>query len=134
MQNISIFVKSGRGGRVAHKITSRPLGCLSHDLIHFRINSLFYFFRFERAVKDINVLPNSPLVKALATCHSLTKVDGKLLGHTVDEKIFEAIGWVSQFPYFLVPTLPDSILSFQWKLMFSRNDRILLLLISPFRI
>ncbi|GBL66166.1 hypothetical protein AVEN_223892-1 [Araneus ventricosus] len=50
--------------------------------------------RFERAVKHLNHLPNSPLMKAMATCHSLTKVDGKLLGHTLDVKIFEAIRWV----------------------------------------
>lgn len=56
--------------------------------------------RFDRAVKDINLLPDSPLVKALATCHSLAKVDGKLLGHTLDVKIFEAIGWDLEEPMF----------------------------------
>lgn len=56
--------------------------------------------RFDRAVKDISHLPNSPLVKALATCHSLTKVDEKLLGHTLDVKIFEAIGWDLEEPMF----------------------------------
>ncbi|KAF8782580.1 putative cation-transporting ATPase 13A3 like protein [Argiope bruennichi] len=33
--------------------------------------------RFERAVKHLNHLPNSPLMKAMATCHSLTKSGGK---------------------------------------------------------
>ncbi|CAL1273351.1 unnamed protein product [Larinioides sclopetarius] len=56
--------------------------------------------RFERAVKHLNHLPNSPLMKAMATCHSLTKVDGKLLGHTLDVKIFEAIGWNLEEPSF----------------------------------
>ncbi|XP_015912736.2 polyamine-transporting ATPase 13A3 [Parasteatoda tepidariorum] len=56
--------------------------------------------RFERAVKHLNHLPNSPLMKAMATCHSLSKVNGKLLGHTVDVKIFEAIGWDLEEPDF----------------------------------
>ncbi|GFQ95273.1 probable cation-transporting ATPase 13A3 [Trichonephila clavata] len=56
--------------------------------------------RFERAVKHLSHLPNSPLIKAMATCHSLTKVDGKLLGHTLDVKIFEAIGWDLEEPSF----------------------------------
>ncbi|XP_054723213.1 LOW QUALITY PROTEIN: polyamine-transporting ATPase 13A3-like, partial [Uloborus diversus] len=54
--------------------------------------------RFERAVKRLSQLPDTPLVQAIATCHSLTKVEGKLLGHTLDVKIFEALGWDLEEP------------------------------------
>ncbi|KAG8195088.1 hypothetical protein JTE90_029667 [Oedothorax gibbosus] len=56
--------------------------------------------RFERAVKHLRHLPSSLLTKAMATCHSLTKVDGKLLGYTLDCKIFDAIGWDLEEPSF----------------------------------
>lgn len=49
--------------------------------------------RFQPALKDLTHLPKSPLLMAMAACHSLTKVDDKLLGHTLDLKMFEAIGW-----------------------------------------
>ncbi|XP_068211342.1 polyamine-transporting ATPase 13A3-like isoform X2 [Palaemon carinicauda] len=34
-----------------------------------------------------------PLATALATCHSLTSIDGKLVGYPLDVKIFTGIGW-----------------------------------------
>ncbi|XP_075427201.1 polyamine-transporting ATPase 13A3 isoform X3 [Ascaphus truei] len=39
-------------------------------------------------------LVKSPFVACMATCHSLTKIDGVLSGDPLDLKMFEAIGWI----------------------------------------
>lgn len=40
----------------------------------------------------------STLIHALATCHSLTLVDGKLMGYPVDIKMFSVIAWELEEP------------------------------------
>ncbi|XP_066971293.1 polyamine-transporting ATPase 13A3-like isoform X4 [Macrobrachium rosenbergii] len=43
---------------------------------------------------DISKLRSDlPLATSLATCHSLTNIDGKLVGYPLDVKIFTGIGW-----------------------------------------
>ena len=37
---------------------------------------------------------HNPLVVAMATCHSLTIIEGKIAGDPLDLKMFEASGWV----------------------------------------
>ena len=37
----------------------------------------------------------SAMATAMATCHSLTLIEGKLSGDPLDVKMFEATGWVS---------------------------------------
>ncbi|XP_068460233.1 polyamine-transporting ATPase 13A3 isoform X2 [Clinocottus analis] len=39
-------------------------------------------------------LVTSRFVACMATCHSLTKIDGQLSGDPLDLKMFEAIGWI----------------------------------------
>ena len=41
---------------------------------------------------DLDV--HSPLVVAMATCHSLTIIEGNIAGDPLDLKMFEASGWV----------------------------------------
>ena len=51
---------------------------------------------FTEIVADPTQLPlDSHLVQAMATCHSLIKLKGKLTGNPLDVKLFEAIEWVS---------------------------------------
>ena len=51
---------------------------------------------FCESTPDPSTLPlDSPLVQAMATCHSLIRLKGKLTGNPLDVKLFEAIGWVS---------------------------------------
>lgn len=54
-------------------------------------------FRFylseENAYKEH--LVKSQFVACMATCHSLTKIEGELSGDPLDLKMFEATGWVS---------------------------------------
>ncbi|XP_050682195.1 polyamine-transporting ATPase 13A3-like isoform X2 [Leptidea sinapis] len=55
--------------------------------------------RFGRCVDDINLLPaKSPVVQALASCHSLTSIQGQLKGDPLDLKMFEFTQWVLEEP------------------------------------
>ena len=49
----------------------------------------------EDAQKDERTVK---FVECMATCHSLTKIHGKVIGDTQDLKIFEAIGWSYEEP------------------------------------
>ena len=50
---------------------------------------------FKQPREDLTHLPpGEPLTKALATCHSLAIIDGKLKGSPLDVKIFTGIAWV----------------------------------------
>lgn len=39
-------------------------------------------------------IPQGPMLAAMATCHSLTVIDGILTGDPLDLKMFEATDWV----------------------------------------
>ncbi|XP_013178033.1 PREDICTED: probable cation-transporting ATPase 13A3 [Papilio xuthus] len=55
--------------------------------------------KFGRCVVDINSLSTtSPLVQALASCHSLTSIQGELKGDPLDLKMFEFTQWVLEEP------------------------------------
>ena len=40
---------------------------------------------------------NSTFVACMASCHSLTKIEGELSGDPLDLKMFNVTGWVSCF-------------------------------------
>ena len=45
-------------------------------------------------VTDVTTLPSdSPLIYAMASCHSLIKLNGELTGNPLDVKVFESIEW-----------------------------------------
>ncbi|XP_021926839.1 probable cation-transporting ATPase 13A3 isoform X2 [Zootermopsis nevadensis] len=53
----------------------------------------------DEPVRDPAVLPvESPFIATMATCHSLTVVDGKLTGDPLDIMMFEATQWVLEKP------------------------------------
>ncbi|KAG6448590.1 probable cation-transporting ATPase 13A3 [Manduca sexta] len=55
--------------------------------------------RFGRRVVEVSALPvKSPLVQALASCHSLTSIQGQLKGDPLDLKMFEFTQWVLEEP------------------------------------
>ena len=39
-------------------------------------------------------IPQGPILTAMATCHSLTVIDGSLTGDPLDLKMFKATDWV----------------------------------------
>jgi cation-transporting ATPase 13A3/4/5 len=45
-------------------------------------------------IPDATTLHKSPLLVAMATCHSLTVIDGELTGDPLDLKMFAATDWV----------------------------------------
>lgn len=65
---------------------------LSSSTSYFSCLSSFHLSE-ENAYKEN--LVKSQFVACMATCHSLTKIEGQLSGDPLDLKMFEATGWVS---------------------------------------
>ena len=66
---------------------------------------------FAESTPDPSTLPlDSPLVQAMATCHSLIRLKGELTGNPLDVKLFEAIGWVRTDALHLSRDSPTSII------------------------
>nr|XP_013815063.1 PREDICTED: probable cation-transporting ATPase 13A3 [Apteryx mantelli mantelli] len=57
-----------------------------------RVESACFLLPEERACSES--LLKSEFVACMATCHSLTKIEGVLSGDPLDLKMFEAIGWI----------------------------------------
>uniref|UniRef100_A0A669B5V4 ATPase 13A3 n=1 Tax=Oreochromis niloticus TaxID=8128 RepID=A0A669B5V4_ORENI len=53
--------------------------------------SPFYCILYPKETKNLK----SQFVACMATCHSLTKIEGQLSGDPLDLKMFEATGWVT---------------------------------------
>jgi len=57
-----------------------------------------FLYRFVKAKREIDLMEkDDPMLVAMATCHSLTIIDGQLAGDPMDLKMFEATGWVSSY-------------------------------------
>ncbi|XP_067398921.1 polyamine-transporting ATPase 13A3 isoform X3 [Emydura macquarii macquarii] len=57
-----------------------------------RVENAHFLLPEERACSES--LVKSQFVACMATCHSLTKIEGVLSGDPLDLKMFEAIGWI----------------------------------------
>ncbi|KAJ7394646.1 hypothetical protein OS493_000466 [Desmophyllum pertusum] len=55
-------------------------------------------FGFMIHVPDGESIPQGPMLAAMATCHSLTVIDGTLTGDPLDLKMFEATDWILEEP------------------------------------
>lgn len=66
-------------------------------ILGFESNSVHFLFSFLLPEENVcnEILVKSQFVACMATCHSLTKIEGVLSGDPLDLKMFEAIGWVS---------------------------------------
>ena len=49
---------------------------------------------FESPVRNPAELPQAPLLETMATCHSLTRIEGELSGDPLDLKMFLSTNWV----------------------------------------
>jgi cation-transporting ATPase 13A3/4/5 len=38
--------------------------------------------------------PQTLLLESIASCHSITYIDGELIGDPLDVKMFQATGWI----------------------------------------
>ncbi|XP_062591855.1 polyamine-transporting ATPase 13A3-like [Saccostrea cucullata] len=54
--------------------------------------------RFEDEVLDPSLLKSSPLLIGMATCHSLTIIEGSIAGDPLDAIMFNSIDWVLEEP------------------------------------
>lgn len=50
--------------------------------------------QFMEPVAEPESLPNGPLLETMATCHSLTRIEGELSGDPLDLKMFLSTNWV----------------------------------------
>ncbi|KAI1285508.1 Polyamine-transporting ATPase 13A3 [Halotydeus destructor] len=53
---------------------------------------------FEAPVQDLESLKTNHLATCLAACHSLTILNGQIIGDPVDLKMFDATGWILEEP------------------------------------
>ena len=58
-------------------------------------------------------IPQGPMLAAMATCHSLTVMDGTLTGDPLDLKMFEATDWVKWSFQSMSPLYPFRVTSFR---------------------
>lgn len=54
--------------------------------------------KFTEVVKKVHTLPKGAFLIGMATCHSLTIIEGQLSGDPLDLKMFEATNWVLEEP------------------------------------
>ncbi|XP_058970502.2 polyamine-transporting ATPase 13A3 isoform X1 [Pocillopora verrucosa] len=54
--------------------------------------------RFGTVVSNAENISQKPMLAAMATCHSLTMIDGRLSGDPLDLKMFEATDWILEEP------------------------------------
>lgn len=72
-------------------------GCLSEEAgavarLMLVVSVLSFLLPEENAFSK--PLVKSPFIACMATCHSLTKIEGVISGDPLDLKMFEATGWV----------------------------------------
>lgn len=78
--------------------------CTYISITHFIIFCLslicicVYPYRFGTFINDPSgqlSITDSPLLYGMASCHSLTRINGELTGDPLDIKMFQATNWVS---------------------------------------
>ncbi len=88
--NSKIKIKSiNRTFSVVFEWSLQAFKCLSWP------KNLFPRFHHSEEKADDKSLVTTKFVSCMATCHSLTKIEGQLSGDPLDLKMFEATGWVS---------------------------------------
>ena len=65
----------------------------------FRENSVYsmlfpFGFRFLPEIQNLQLLHNHQVTVGMATCHSLSIINGNLSGDPLELIMFEAVGWV----------------------------------------
>ena len=55
------------------------------------VNDVKIFSKLGREAKNLNI--HDKFLQGMATCHSLTTIDGKLSGDPIDVIMFEGTGW-----------------------------------------
>lgn len=78
-------------------VSEGPVTFLSVNLYTYVIHPHPFPTSFQQSEESAykENLVKSQFVACMATCHSLTKIEGQLSGDPLDLKMFEATGWVS---------------------------------------
>ncbi|XP_008328993.1 probable cation-transporting ATPase 13A3 isoform X2 [Cynoglossus semilaevis] len=99
LKNIGIFCISPQRINICGQINLvcfDKTGTLTEDGLDLwgvqRVENGSFYLSEENAYKEH--LVKSQFVACMATCHSLTKIEGQLSGDPLDLKMFEATGWV----------------------------------------
>lgn len=72
-------------------------GTLTEDgLDLWGVLSVDNFKSFQKPIQKPEIIQSGPLIECLATCHSLTIIQGVLSGDPLDLKMFEATKWVDK--------------------------------------
>ena len=66
---------------------------------------MLYHRRFQEPVTNINLLPRGTFMTGMATCHSLTIIEGVLSGDPLELIMFHSIGWVNTSGVFAAYTV-----------------------------
>jgi len=66
--------------------------------------------KFDISVKNLTTLNANDLLICLATCHSLTIIDGLIVGDPLDKKMFTATGWILEEPAINDPNKYDILI------------------------
>jgi len=78
-----------------HTRNKKKTGTLTDTAVEIAGAVLVQRSNFEHPLKELATLPEShPFLLAVASCHSLIRIQDKLTGYSVDQKMFEAIEWV----------------------------------------
>ena len=86
-------VRPAQGAMYAF-IHIKPTAIINILLYLPSLHHLLLISRFSPLVEDPCCLLPGPMLYGMATCHSLTTIEGKLTGDPLDLKMFQATKWV----------------------------------------
>uniref|UniRef100_A0A8C5GQL5 Polyamine-transporting ATPase 13A3 n=1 Tax=Gouania willdenowi TaxID=441366 RepID=A0A8C5GQL5_GOUWI len=113
LRNLGIFCISPQRINICGQINLvcfDKTGTLTEDGLDLwgvqRVENGSFFMSEDKACKEN--LVKSQFVACMATCHSLTKIEGQLSGDPLDLKMFEATAWVKETALHnrIMPTVP----------------------------
>lgn len=65
--------------------------------------------QFAESLSEPEKLPRGPLLETMASCHSLTRIEGELSGDPLDLKMFLSTNWVSFASIIIIGRASSSI-------------------------
>lgn len=104
-------------------IASLQTGTLTHEGLELCAVIPSAQTKFQEPVTNVAALETTkPLVQAMATCHSLTRIDGKLSGDPLDLNMFESINWVNIFARIHMNPFAMLVLIRSWRNLETRKS------------
>ncbi|KAJ8686576.1 hypothetical protein QAD02_022370 [Eretmocerus hayati] len=101
LEKLKIFCTSPRAINVSGSIDCvcfDKTGTLTEDGLDMWGVVAVTMKKFQLPSKDISILPLNEVLIGMVTCHSITIIDGQLIGDPLDLKMFESTGWTLEEP------------------------------------